>query len=86
MEKRAANDYLAQGLFWFDRFWRAHRGKTLGGILGGLFAILVMRYGFLWTMFIVICVGTGLWIGHYFDAAREDITDFIDRILPPGRR
>jgi len=86
MEKRPSGDYAERFLSWLDRFWHAHRGKTVGGFIGGVFAVMVMRYGFLWTMFIAICVGAGLWVGHYFDAAREDITDFIDRILPPERR
>lgn len=47
--------------------WEHHRGKFVGTLLGGLFAILVLVIGFFPTVFLVLCSGIGLLIGARID-------------------
>ncbi len=55
-------------------------GKILGGLLGLIFALLVINYGFWWSVFIFICIGIGLLIGWKLDLD-NDIGASIKRIF-----
>jgi len=57
-----------------------HWGKILGGLLGLIFALLVINYGFWWSVFIFICIGIGLLIGWKLDLD-NDIGASIKRIF-----
>lgn len=61
-----------------------HRFKVLGSLAGLVFALLVMRYGLLWTLFITFCAGAGYWVGKRLDDEPEGIGEIIERFLPPG--
>ncbi|MDI6602129.1 MAG: DUF2273 domain-containing protein [Thermoanaerobacteraceae bacterium] len=70
-----------------DRFYdilEKHFGKIVGMALGLLFAILVIALGFWKTIFVLICILIGYYLGKIIDN-REDLRNFLDRILPPGR-
>lgn len=47
--------------------WQEHRGKTVGVILGLTASILFVTLGFWRTIFIVICLSIGYWIGKRVD-------------------
>ena len=47
--------------------WEHHRGKFVGTLLGGLFAILVLVIGFFPTVFLVFCSGIGFLVGVRID-------------------
>ncbi|MFO7952374.1 MAG: DUF2273 domain-containing protein [Bacillota bacterium] len=53
-------------------------GKILGGLLGLIFALLVLYYGFWWSLFIYICIALGIMIGWKLDA-NKGISGFFKR-------
>jgi len=55
-------------------------GKILGGLLGLVFALLVLYYGFWWSLFIYFCIGIGLFIGWKLDAT-GDVSGFFRRLF-----
>ncbi|SEF82211.1 Small integral membrane protein [Caloramator fervidus] len=59
---------------------KANKGKFLGAFLGLLFSIFVLIIGFFRTIFIVICIYFGYYIGKKIDN-NEDLFDFIKNIL-----
>ncbi len=44
-----------------------HWGKILGGLVGLIFALLVVNYGFWLSIFIFLCIAIGLLIGWRLD-------------------
>ena len=61
---------------------KEHWGKILGGLLGLIFAILVISIGFWWSVFVYICVGIGLLIGWRLDVSKN-VGLYLDRIFAP---
>jgi len=43
--------------------WQEHRGRTAGLLLGALFGISVLLFGFWSTLFVILCAGIGMYIG-----------------------
>ena len=43
--------------------WENHRGRTAGLLLGALFGIFVLLFGFWSMVFIILCAGIGMYIG-----------------------
>ncbi|MDB4897934.1 MAG: hypothetical protein JWN15_4196 [Firmicutes bacterium] len=70
---------------WLRELALNHRFKLLGGLGGLVFALLVIRFGFLWTLFILVCCGLGYWIGKQLDEEPESLVQMLERLLPPGR-
>ncbi|WP_245823881.1 DUF2273 domain-containing protein [Sporomusa malonica] len=67
----------------FEEIWQHHSGKLLGVLLGFLFGILVITFGFFRTLFVVFCVVAGYVVGKRIDQ-KEDIMEILDKLLPPG--
>lgn len=44
-----------------------HRGKTIGVLLGLIASILFVTFGFWRTIFIIICITVGYFIGKQLD-------------------
>jgi len=63
-----------------------HRGKFLGSCAGLLVALSIIRIGFWWTVFIVLCCYVGYHIGRRVDDQKENLVEIIERYLPPGDR
>ena len=63
-----------------------HRGKLYGTVLGLLVPLMIMRFGFFWTAFILACTYLGYRIGKRIDESQESLADIIDRYLPPSDR
>ncbi len=63
-----------------------HRGKVIGGLIGLVFSLLVIRFGFWWALFITVLVLAGYLIGKRLDDTKEDVWELLDRFLPPGHR
>ncbi len=57
-----------------------HWGKILGGLLGLIFALLVINYGFWLSIFIFLCIGIGLLIGWRLEAS-NNIGRFFRRLF-----
>ncbi len=72
--------------WWFClQYIRRNRGRVLGVLIGLWAGFGIMEIGVLWTLFISASVGIGYFIGKRLDENQEDLLDFLDRVLPPGR-
>ena len=47
--------------------WEHHRGRTVGLLIGTLFGISVLLFGFWHIVFILLCAGIGMYIGLRVD-------------------
>ena len=43
--------------------WEHHRGRTAGLLVGTLFGVFVLLFGFWHIVFILLCAGIGMYIG-----------------------
>ena len=59
--------------------WTEHRGKFLGTVLGVLFGLCVLVFGFWRTFFVLLCGSIGLFIGSRFDRG-DFLEELRDRI------
>lgn len=59
---------MAEFDWWY--YLSKHWGKILGGLLGLVFALLVVNYGFWISLFIYLCIAAGLLIGWRLDMRR----------------
>ncbi len=60
--------------------WRHHKGKSIGIILGLIFGIMVVSFGFWQALFIYICIFIGFFIGKKIDG-RVSIKEAVERIF-----
>ncbi|TYQ13372.1 UNVERIFIED_CONTAM: putative membrane protein [Acetivibrio alkalicellulosi] len=65
-------------------FYRSHFGEVNGALAGLIISVIILLIGFFKTLFIVICVLVGYYIGKKISDDKEYIKNFLDRILPPG--
>lgn len=70
---------------WKD-IWTQHRGKILGATFGLVASLMIMLFGFLWSVFIALSVLIGYLIGKRVDEDQGSILDVLERFLPPGHR
>ena len=58
-----------------------HKGEVIGGILGLLFALFILLFGFFKTLFIILCIAIGIFVGgRYFE--KKKLIEFLDKHLP----
>lgn len=62
------------------QIWRSHKGKIVGGLLGLIFAICVVKYGILVSIFIILSVSIGLYIGKKIDD-KVDIKSAVEELF-----
>jgi hypothetical protein len=73
--------------------WQNNRGRSLGLLLGALFAIFVLLFGFWRTIFCIVCALVGMYIGRWAERRgtwaemREDMMEsaFVQRLFRRGR-
>mgnify|MGYP002569322235 FL=1 len=63
--------------------WRVYRGRLLGSVFGLFIGAMFLILGFLQTIFLLICISAGFFIGNKIDK-KEDLLELLDRLLPPG--
>lgn len=63
--------------------WRVYRGRLLGSVFGLFIGSMFLILGFLQTIFLLICISAGFFIGNKIDK-KEDLLEWLDRLLPPG--
>lgn len=63
--------------------WRVYRGRLLGSVFGLFIGAMFLILGFLQTIFLLICILAGFFIGNKIDK-KEDLLEWLDRLLPPG--
>lgn len=64
-------------------YYNNNRGKVNGALIGLILSILILSLGFFKTLLIALFVFGGYYIGKKIDN-KEDIIEFLDRILPSG--
>ena len=57
--------------------WLRHRGRTLGLLLGAIFGICVLLFGFWHIVFVLLCAAVGMYIGLQAERAGS-WTELID--------
>lgn len=63
--------------------WRVYRGRLLGSVFGLFIGAMFLILGFFQTIFLLICISAGFFIGNKIDK-KEDLLEWLDRLLPPG--
>ncbi len=63
--------------------WRVYRGRLLGSVFGLFIGAMFLILGFFQTIFLLICISAGFFIGNKVDK-KEDLLEWLDRLLPPG--
>ena len=63
--------------------WRVYRGRLLGSVFGLFIGAMFLILGFLQTIFLLICISAGFFIGNKIDK-KEDLLEWLDRLLPLG--
>ncbi|EAX47915.1 hypothetical protein TcarDRAFT_1604 [Thermosinus carboxydivorans Nor1] len=66
-----------------QEIWQQHSGKILGVAIGFLLGVFIITFGFIRTLFVLLCVVGGYVVGKRIDE-KEDIMDILDKLLPPG--
>ena len=72
----------------FVKFFNMLKDKNSGKFGAGIaffFALFLVIFGFLKTMFIIILTVIGYVVGALLFSDRDKIKDWMDKILPPGR-
>ena len=72
----------------FVKFFDMLKDKNSGKIGAGIafvFALFLVIFGFLKTLFIIILTVSGYVVGALLFSDRYKIKDWMDKILPPGR-
>ncbi|MDD2496654.1 MAG: DUF2273 domain-containing protein [Desulfitobacteriaceae bacterium] len=60
--------------------WTYHKGKTVGVIIGLLFGLMVVVFGFFQAFFIMLCMVIGYIIGRRIDD-NINFKDVMDRVF-----
>lgn len=66
-----------------------HHKRSIGIILGLIISLSIVNFGFFKTLFVIICMGIGLYLGNNFDndeSFGEDLFHRIKQLLPPRYR
>lgn len=64
------------------KLFMTSRWRIIGATVGLVVGILFLLLGFFATVFLLICIGIGFYIGYKMDAG-EDLVDLLDNLLPP---
>lgn len=70
---------------WLRQLWRLHSGKISGVGMGFFLGLLILFLGFFQTMFLLLCMCLGYYLGNKIDE-NEDLTEILEKFLPPGYR
>jgi len=61
-------------------FIKNHKGKAIGIVGGLLFGVLILRVGFWYSLFLLVCVIAGYYLGDLHDKG-ERLAAFFDKIM-----
>ncbi len=66
-----------------------HCGRTIGVILGFIISLAILIFCLFGSLFVIVCMGIGLYVGNLIDKDDEfsdNILYKIQKILPPYSR
>lgn len=55
----------------FSDLWKNYRGRLLGSIFGLFIGVIFLILGFLQTIFLLICITAGFFLGNKLDKKRR---------------
>ena len=67
----------------FNDIWLNYRGRFLCTLTGFVIAALFLLLGFWQTLFLLLFVAGGFFIGYKI-YNKEDLVEWLHRLLPPG--
>jgi uncharacterized membrane protein len=62
---------------------QGHGGKILGALLGLALGTGILLFGFLQTLFVILCGMVGIVVGKQFDD-KSDMKAVLEKIIPPA--
>ncbi len=65
----------------FMSLWETHKARMVGVLVGLAIGVLFLTIGFWRTVFLLICMGVGYWVGQKIDH-KEDLIEAINNYLP----
>lgn len=65
-------------------YFQKYKGRIIGIVLGLIIGWMILHYGWLATIFWVVCIVLGYLAGKRIDD-NDSWQDIIDRIFPGGR-
>jgi uncharacterized membrane protein len=65
-------------------YYHAHTSEINGALIGFVFSVCVLLFGFFQTIFVSGSVFLGFYIGKKLSQDQEYIKNLLDKILPPG--
>lgn len=65
-------------------FCKDNIASLIGALIGLVVSVLIITIGLFNTVFIVLFVTLGYYVGQRLSRDRECIKKFLDKILPPG--
>ena len=65
-------------------FCKDNVASLIGALIGLVMSVLIITIGWVKTVFIVLFVVAGYYVGKRLSRDRECIKKFLDKILPPG--
>lgn len=72
-----------------ENFWERlkvlvdYKGRILGGILGFITGLIVVKHGWIQALFFLFCLGAGYYIGKLIDG-KETFRQILEKVLPSG--
>ena len=68
-----------------SEFYKTHKWRVNGAVLGAVFALLILKFGLIKSIFIALCIFIGYYIGKKFESDKKIFKRILDKLLPPGR-
>lgn len=65
-------------------YFQKYKGRIIGIILGLLIGWMILHYGWLATIFWIVCIALGYLAGKRIDE-NDSWQDILERIFPGGR-
>lgn len=65
-------------------FYLTHKIELIGAFAGLFFAIIILSIGIFKTIFILICISLGYFIGKKISMDKNFFNKLLDKIFPPG--
>ena len=73
--------------YMFEKMYREHRGTTIGMLTGLLIGAMILLLGFFDTLFLLVCIGAGLYVGMKLDKGEGgDFLKIAERVTDRFRR
>ena len=69
-----------------SEIWRRHATKIIGAAVGFAVGLFIMWVGLFWTLVIALTTYAGYWVGARIEAGAGEMPEWLERLLPTGRR